>query len=60
MNTRYRVQGEKRTEFVHTLNGTVIAFSRCLIAIIENYQNEDMTVRIPEVLRPYLGGREAL
>lgn len=43
------------SDFVHTLNGTVIAFSRCLIALIENYQNEDMTVRIPEVLQPFMG-----
>ncbi len=48
------------SDFVHTLNGTVIAFSRCLIAIIENYQNEDMSVRIPEVLQPFMGGREVL
>lgn len=47
-------------DYVHTLNGTVIAFSRCLIAILENYQNEDMTVRIPEVLQPYMGGRKIL
>lgn len=48
------------TEHVHTLNGTVIASSRCLIAIMENYQNEDMTVTVPEVLRPYMGGRERI
>jgi seryl-tRNA synthetase len=59
LEVKYR-RPDGSLDFVHTLNGTVIAFSRCLIAIIENYQNEDMTVRIPEVLRPYLGGREAL
>ena len=48
------------SDFVHTLNGTIIAFSRCLIALIENYQNEDMTVRIPEVLQPFMGGRKVL
>ncbi len=59
LEVKYR-RPDGSLDFVHTLNGTVIAFSRCLIAIIENYQNEDMTVRIPEVLRPYLGGREVL
>jgi seryl-tRNA synthetase len=48
------------SDFVHTLNGTVIAFSRCLIAIIENYQNEDMTVRIPKVLQPFMGGSDVI
>ena len=59
LGIRYRKE-DGNLDYVHTLNGTVIAFSRCLIAIMENYQNEDMTVTIPEVLRPYMGGRERI
>lgn len=59
LGIRYR-NAEGNLDYVHTLNGTVIAFSRCLIAIIENYQNEDMTVTIPEVLRPFMGGKERI
>ena len=44
-------------QFVHTLNWTVIALSRCLIAIIENYQTKEWNVKIPEVLIPFMGGR---
>lgn len=47
-------------EYVHTLNGTVVALTRCLIAIIENYQTCDGDVIIPEVLRPYMGGKEKI
>jgi seryl-tRNA synthetase len=60
MNTRYRVAGEKRTEFVHTLNGSGLAVGRTLVAVIENYQNEDGSVTVPEVLRPYMGGLEVI
>jgi seryl-tRNA synthetase len=56
MNTRYRVAGEKRTEFVHTLNGSGLAVGRTLVAVIENYQNADGSVTVPEALRPYMGG----
>jgi seryl-tRNA synthetase len=56
MNTRYRVAGEKRTEFVHTLNGSGLAVGRTLVAVIENYQNADGSVTVPEVLKPYMGG----
>ncbi len=59
LGIRYRKE-DGSLDYVHTLNGTVVAFSRCLIALIENYQNEDMTVTIPEVLRPYMGGREKI
>jgi len=52
LNIRYRTKGEKGTRFLHTLNGTAIAVSRTLIAIIENYQQADGSVVIPEVLRP--------
>jgi seryl-tRNA synthetase len=57
MNTRYRVAGEqKTTQFVHTLNGSGLAVGRTLVAVIENYQNADGSVTVPEALRPYLGG----
>jgi seryl-tRNA synthetase len=46
-----------KKEIIHTLNGTAVAIGRTLVAIIENYQNKDGSVTIPEVLRPYLGGR---
>jgi len=55
LNIRYRVKGEKGTHFVHTLNGTAIAVSRALVAILENYQQPDGSVVIPEVLRPVVG-----
>ena len=56
MNARYKVAGEKGTQFVHTLNGSGLAVGRTLIAILENYQQADGSVVIPEVLRPYMGG----
>jgi len=55
LNIRYKVKGEKGTHFLHTLNGTAIAVSRALIAILENYQQADGSVLIPEVLRPLVG-----
>jgi len=60
MDARYRPDGEKGTRFVHTLNGSGLAVGRTLVAVIENYQQEDGTVTVPEVLRPYLGGLERL
>lgn len=60
MNTRYRVAGEKRTEFVHTLNGSGLAVGRTLVAVIENYQNADGSVTVPEALRPYMGGLDVI
>ena len=56
MGTRYRVAGEKKTEYVHTLNGSGLAVGRTLVAVIENYQNEDGSVTVPEALLPYMGG----
>ncbi|MBD0416550.1 serine--tRNA ligase [Oryzicola mucosus] len=56
MDARYRKADEKGTRFVHTLNGSGTAVGRALIAVLENYQNEDGSVTIPEVLRPYMGG----
>ncbi len=55
LNIRYRVKGEKGTRFAHTLNGTAVAVSRALIAILENNQQADGSVVIPEVLRPVVG-----
>jgi seryl-tRNA synthetase len=55
LNVRFRVKGEKGTRFVHTLNGTAIAVSRAMIAILENYQQADGSILIPEVLRPLVG-----
>ena len=56
MNARYRVKDEKAPRFVHTLNGSGTAVGRCLIAVLENYLNEDGSVTIPDVLVPYMGG----
>lgn len=56
MNARYRSEGEKGTRFVHTLNGSGLAVGRALVAVIENYQQEDGSVAIPAVLQPYMGG----
>ncbi len=60
MNTRYRPEGTKGTEFVHTLNGSGLAVGRTLVAVLENYQQEDGSVTVPAALRPYMGRIEAL
>jgi seryl-tRNA synthetase len=54
-NIRYRPEGKNKTEFVHTLNGSGLAVGRAWVAIVENYQQADGSVIIPEVLRPYIG-----
>lgn len=54
-NIRFRPEPKAKPEFVHTLNGSGLAVGRCLAAILENYQNEDGSVTVPEVLRPYMG-----
>jgi len=56
MNARYRPKDGKGTRFVHTLNGSGLAVGRTLIAVMENYQNDDGSISIPDVLRPYMGG----
>lgn len=56
MNTRFRREGAKGNEFVHTLNGSGLAVGRTLVAILENYQQADGSVDIPQVLLPYMGG----
>ena len=60
MKARFRVKGQKGTRFVHTLNGSGLATGRTLIAVIENYQNADGSVRVPDVLRPYMGGLDRI
>jgi hypothetical protein len=51
-------KGEKSTRFVHTLNGSGLAIGRTLVAILENYQQADGSIAVPEALRPYMGGIE--
>jgi seryl-tRNA synthetase len=60
MNARYRPDGEKGTRFVHTLNGSGLAVGRALVAVLENYQEVDGSVRVPDALLPYMGGVERL
>ncbi len=60
MNARFRPEGGGKPEYVHTLNGSGLAVGRCLIAVLENGQNEDGTVTLPDVLAPYLGGKLTL
>ena len=59
-NIKFRPEGGGRTDFVHTLNGSGLAVGRTLIAILENYQQEDGSVTIPGALRPYMDGREKI
>ena len=60
MMARYRPTEGKGTRFVHTLNGSGLAVGRTLVAVIENYQQADGSVVVPEALRPYLGGQAVL
>jgi seryl-tRNA synthetase len=57
MNARFKRAGAKKTEFVHTLNGSGLAVGRTLVAILENYQEADGSVAIPSALQPYMGGK---
>src|ERR1700678_2448000 len=57
-NIRYRPEGKNKTEFVHTLNGSGLAVGRTWVAIVENYQQADGSVVIPEALRPYIGAEK--
>lgn len=56
MKARFRAEGEKQTQFVHTLNGSGLPIGRTMVAIIENYQQADGSIAVPEVLQPYMGG----
>ncbi|MDA5193323.1 serine--tRNA ligase [Govanella unica] len=60
MKTRYRPAGAKDTRFIHTLNGSGLAVGRTLVAVLENYQQADGSIRVPEVLRPYMNGLEVI
>ena len=60
MNARFRVKDAKDLRFVHTLNGSGLAVGRTMVAILENYQQEDGSVLVPEILRPYLGSAERI
>jgi len=60
MKARFRAKGEKATQFVHTLNGSGLAVGRTLIAVMENHQQPDGSILIPEALRPYMGGVERI
>jgi len=55
LGIRFRKKGEKGTHFVHTLNGTAVALSRAIIAVLENYQQADGSILVPEALRNYMG-----
>ena len=55
-NVKYRPQGTGKAEFVHTLNGSGLAVGRTLVALLENYQQADGTVAIPDALRPFMDG----
>ncbi len=57
---RYRPADGGKAKFLHTLNGSGLAVGRTLIAVLENYQNEDGSISVPAVLRPYLGGLEKI
>jgi seryl-tRNA synthetase len=60
MNARYRPKAEKSPRFVHTLNGSGLAVGRTLIAVLENYQEPDGSIRIPDALQPYMGGAKKI
>jgi seryl-tRNA synthetase len=59
-NIKYRPTPDAKPEFVHTLNGSGVAIGRTVAAILENYQEKDGSVRIPEALVPYMGGLEKI
>ena len=60
MNARFRREGEKKPEFLHTLNGSGVAVGRAMLAVMEKHQEADGSITIPDVLRPYMGGLERL
>ncbi len=60
MQARFRAKGEKKPELIHTLNGSGLAIGRTLVAILENYQQEDGSVVVPQALRPYMNGLEVV
>ncbi|MFW9278055.1 serine--tRNA ligase [Glaesserella parasuis] len=60
MQARCKAKGDKKTRLVHTLNGSGLAVGRTLVAVLENYQNVDGSITVPEVLKPYMGGVEVI
>ena len=60
MQARYRNPETGKAELLHTLNGSGVAAGRALVAVLENYQQQDGSVRVPEALRPYMGGIEVI
>jgi seryl-tRNA synthetase len=60
MEARFRPAGGKGTEILHTLNGSGVAVGRALIAVMETFQQEDGSIAVPPVLRPWMGGREVI
>ena len=60
LNVRFRRKDGGAVEYVHTLNGTAVAGTRAIIAIVENFQQRDGSVRVPEPLIPYMGGKTEL
>ena len=60
MQARYRPKDSKDVQFVHTLNGSGLAVGRTLIAVMENYQEEDGGIRVPDALLPYMGGLQRI
>ncbi len=60
MNARFKVPTEKGTRFVHTLNGSGLAVGRTLIAVLENYQQEDGSIAVPDALKPFMGGQDRI
>jgi seryl-tRNA synthetase len=59
-NVRFRPEPGAKPQYVHTLNGSGLALPRVMIAVIENFQQRDGTIRVPEVLQPYMGGIEVI
>ncbi|MCI5043784.1 MAG: serine--tRNA ligase [Aquisalinus sp.] len=60
MKARFRKEGEKQPQFVHTLNGSGLAVGRTMVAVLENYQQADGSITIPDVLQPYMGGKTVI
>ena len=60
MQARVRVEGQKKPQLVHTLNGSGLAVGRCLVAVLENHQNADGSITVPQALRGYMGGVETI
>ena len=60
MKARYRDTNLGKTELIHTLNGSGVAAGRALIAVMENYQNKDGSIRIPNALKSYMGGLDCI